>query len=80
MVKAPDTPGSKVLRFPRRHRGDPDPRRCQLAALGFRWSEAKGVWQRRRTILRDEAIDELPEKAWQQRCKRWARGRQDSKL
>jgi hypothetical protein len=66
---------STVLPFPVRHRGDPTPRRYQLATLGFQWREATGVWQRRRTVIRDEAIDELPEKAWQQRRQRWARGK-----
>jgi hypothetical protein len=74
MGKAPDTPASKVLRFPRRHRGDPDRRRYQLAALGFRWRETEGVWQRRRTALRDEEIDTMADSVWEQRYRRWLRG------
>jgi hypothetical protein len=31
-----------IIPFPRRHKGDPEPRRFALTAIGFRWRE--GAW------------------------------------
>jgi hypothetical protein len=61
--------GSTVIFFPIRHRGDPDPRRYALAAIGFKWRQ--GAWRRGRVVLRDETIDVMAEKVWQQKLRGW---------
>jgi hypothetical protein len=66
-------PQPPVLQFPIRHRGDPDPRRYALASIGFQWRQ--GAWRRGRVVLRDETIDTLAEKAWQQKLRGWTRRR-----
>ena len=40
-----------ILPFPLPHRGDPDPRRMALAAIGFQWRA--GLWRRGRVALSD---------------------------
>ena len=62
-----------VLIFPRAHRGDPDPHRYALAAIGFQWHG--DVWRRGRVMLGDEMIDGMDERTWQQRLRRWTRQR-----
>jgi hypothetical protein len=58
-----------LLFFPRPHRGDPDPRRFALAAIGFQWRQ--GAWRRGRVVVFDEVIDTMAEKIWTQRLRRW---------
>ena len=49
-----------VLRFPKPHRGAPEPRRYVFATIGFQWRQ--GAWRRDRAVLRDETIDIMDEK------------------
>jgi hypothetical protein len=65
--------GENVIVFPVRHRGDPDPRRFALAALGFRWRG--GLWRRGRVVLTDADIDAMEAPAWEQSLHRWTRRR-----
>ena len=65
------TRAHNVLPFPVRHRGEPEPRRLVLASIGFQWRQ--GAWRRGRVVLTDEVIDEMDERTWQQRLRRWTR-------
>jgi hypothetical protein len=62
-----------ILRFPLAHRGDPDPRRMALAAIGFHWRAE--MWRRGRVVLSDADIDAMEARTWAQRLKRWTRRR-----
>jgi hypothetical protein len=62
-----------ILRFPLPHRGDPDPRRMALAAIGFQWRAE--MWRRGRVVLSDADIDAMEARTWAQRLKRWTRRR-----
>ena len=46
-----------ILPFPKPHRGDPDPRRMALAAIGFQWQA--GLWRRGRVMVSDADIDAM---------------------
>jgi hypothetical protein len=62
-----------ILPFPLPHRGNPDPRRMALAAIGFRWSA--GVWRRGRIVLSDADIDAMDARTCAQCLRRWTRRR-----
>ena len=62
-----------IIPFPRRHKGDPEPRRLALAAISFRWRT--GAWRRGRVVLSDAAIDGMAAPAWAQALRRWTRRR-----
>jgi hypothetical protein len=62
-----------IIRFPRRHKGDPEPRRFALAALGFHWRG--GLWRRGRVVLADADIDAMAAPVWEQSLRRWTRRR-----
>jgi hypothetical protein len=64
---------NNVLPFPARHRGDPEPRRMALAAIGFRITQ--GAWRRGRVVLTDEVIDRMDQQRWAQCLRRWTRRR-----
>jgi hypothetical protein len=53
-----------ILPFPVPHRGDPDPRRMALAAIGFQWRA--GMWCRGRVVLSDADIDAMEARTWTQ--------------
>jgi hypothetical protein len=62
-----------ILPFPVSHRGDPDPRRMALAAIGFQWRA--GLWRRGRVALSDADIDAMDMRTWAQCLRRWTRRR-----
>ena len=62
-----------IIPFPRRHKGDPEPRRFALAAIGFRWRG--GLWRRGRVVLSDAAIDAMAAPVWERCLRRWTRRR-----
>jgi hypothetical protein len=64
---------SNIIPFPQPHRGDPDPRRFALAAIGFQYRQ--GLWRRGRVILTDDAIDQMEARTWAQCMRRWTRRR-----
>jgi hypothetical protein len=59
---------NNIIPFSRRHKGDPEPRRFALAALGFRWRG--GRWRRGRVVLIDAGIDAMPAPVWKQALRR----------
>jgi hypothetical protein len=65
--------GENILPFPVPHRGDPEPRRMALAAIGFHWQGER--WRRGRVVLTDADIDAMDERTWQQSLRRWMRQR-----
>lgn len=65
--------GDNILRFPLPHRGDPDPRRMALAAIGFQWRAE--MWRRGRVVLSDADIDVMEARTRAQCLKRWTRRR-----
>ncbi len=67
-----------ILPFPRPHRGDPEPRRMALAAIGFHWSG--GQWQRGRVILTDADIDQMEPKRWARCLRRWTTHRPRARM
>jgi hypothetical protein len=64
---------TKIIPFPRPHRGDPNPRRFALASIGFQYQQS--VWRRGRVALTDDAIDQMDEWTWAQCLRRWTRRR-----
>jgi hypothetical protein len=60
-----------IIPFPVPHRGDPEPRRMALAAIGFHWRGA--MWRRGRVVLSDADIDGMDERTWKQSLKRWTK-------
>jgi hypothetical protein len=62
-----------ILPFPLSHRGDPDPRRMALAAIGFQWQA--GMWRRGRVVLSDADIDAMEARTWVQCLRRWTKRR-----
>jgi hypothetical protein len=46
-----------LLPISRPHRGDPEPRRMALAAIGFQWRA--GLWRRGRVVRSDADIDAM---------------------
>jgi hypothetical protein len=68
-LMAPDN----IIPFPRRHKGDPEPRRVALVTIGFRW--CAGAWRRGRVVLSDAAIDAMAAVVWERCLRRWTRRR-----
>jgi hypothetical protein len=64
---------NNIIPFPRRHKGDPEPRRVALVAIGFRWRAS--AWRRGRVVVSDAEIDVMPAPAWERCLRRWARRR-----
>ena len=62
-----------ILPFPLPHRGDPDPRRMALAAIGFQWRA--GLWRRGRVALSDADIDAMEARMWARCLQRWTKRR-----
>jgi hypothetical protein len=62
-----------IIPFPRRHRGDPEPRRVALVTIGFRWCE--DAWRRGRVVLSDAEIDAMAAPVWERCLRRWTRRR-----
>jgi hypothetical protein len=60
---------ANVIVFPVRHRGDPDPRRLALAAIGFHWRG--GLWRRGRVVLTDADLDAMAAPVWERCLRRW---------
>jgi hypothetical protein len=58
-----------IIPFPRRHKGEPEPRRFALVTIGFRWRE--GAWRRGRVVVTDADIDAMAAKVWEQSLRRW---------
>jgi hypothetical protein len=64
---------TNIIPFPHPHRGDPNPRRADLAKIGFRW--VANAWRRGRVVLTDDGIDQMDERTWAQCLRRWTRRR-----
>jgi hypothetical protein len=64
---------NNIIPFPRRHRGDPEPRRFALVTIGFRWCE--GAWRRGRVVVTDADIDTMLAPVWERCLRRWTRRR-----
>jgi hypothetical protein len=61
-----------ILPFPIPHRGDPEPHRMALAALGFQWRA--GLWRRGRVVLSDAEIDAMEARRGARCLQRWTWG------
>ena len=64
---------NNIIPFPRRHKGDPEPRRFALVTIGFRWCE--DAWRRGRVVLTDADIDAMAAPVWERCLRRWTRRR-----
>ena len=62
-----------ILPFPLPLRGDPDPRRMALVAIGFQWRA--GLWRRGRVALSDADIDAMEARMWARCLRRWTKRR-----
>jgi hypothetical protein len=62
-----------IIFFPLLHRGDPEPRRMALAALGLQWRA--GMWRRGLVALSDADIDAMDARMWARCLRRWTRRR-----
>jgi hypothetical protein len=57
-------PTDNIIPFPRRHKGDLEPRRFALLTIGFCWRE--GRWRRGCVVLTDAELDAMAAPVWEQ--------------